>query len=581
MTSARTRPSRRSATGASPILATSSSSRRDWSSNIACPASSTTYTPETPPGRLPRQCGRYPPSAVGGLCRGNAIAVTGNDFDRVDEEIYLALCPVHLERRAGRTAGEHHRRRPLRAHRRRCRSAASRSRSRLEWRSDNDFSRIVSDNIITVSRSGEYDNVLPAIDFRIEPMDNVVARASYSRTMARADYGNLFVSRRRQRAEPADRHRRRRRPATRGNPALLPLVSDNLDIALEWYFAPSSFVTATFFNKDVKNFVGVGQFQRNLFGLRDPSSGLPGTRSGTARQELLDLGLDITDVNLFTMTALLIQNGWRHQCRIDRVPGQPRRRRRSTRPSSTRCWHRSTSGVMRPIRCSSSRWRSRSTTEDANIHGVELAGQYFFGDSGFGIAGSYTFVDGDVGIDIGADPNENTFALVGLSDTANLTLIYENYGISARVTYNWRDKFLVATNRQASRNPVFVEPFATLDLNVSYDINEQIAVSFEAREPDRRADPDLRARREQSLVRPGAEPAILPGRTLQVLEPGRGQKGRRSMRTVTGPHAPRAFRPATSRLEAARLRRRGLCSIMGAPILQQGRTAPNDQPRPS
>ena len=73
--------------------------------------------------RLPRQCGRYPRGAVGGLCRAAsiAIAVTGNDFDGSSEEIYSALCPVHLERRAGRTAGEHHRRRPLRAHRRRCR----------------------------------------------------------------------------------------------------------------------------------------------------------------------------------------------------------------------------------------------------------------------------------------------------------------------------------------------------------------------------------------------------------------------------------------------------------------------------
>ena len=98
----------------------------------------------------------------------------------------------------------------------------------------------------------------------------------YSRTIARPDYGNLFASRRRQRAEPADRHRRRRRPARRGNPDLLPLVSDNFDISLEWYFAPSSFVSAGFFDKEVKNFVGVGQFQRNLFGLRDPSSGAAG-----------------------------------------------------------------------------------------------------------------------------------------------------------------------------------------------------------------------------------------------------------------------------------------------------------------
>ena len=54
---------------------------------------------------------------------------------------------------------------------------------------------------------------------------------------------------------------------------------------------------------------------------------------------------------------------------------------------------------------------------EGNIHGFELSGQYFLGDSGFGIAGSYTKVDGDVNIDVGADPTQNQFALVGLSDS--------------------------------------------------------------------------------------------------------------------------------------------------------------------
>jgi TonB-dependent receptor len=237
----------------------------------------------------------------------HSIDVTGNDFDRVDVEIYSLYAQFTwngelVGRPTNITGGVRYEHTNVDALGRVAEPIA------LEWRSDNDFSRIVSNNIITVTRSGEYDNVLPAIDFRIEPMENVVARVSWSKTMARADYGNLFVS---------DVANTPNRPTaiggvatgSGGNPALLPLVSNNLDIALEWYFAPSSFVTATFFNKDVKNFVGVGQFQRNLFGLRDPSSGAPGTRSGSAITALNGIGQDITDVNLFTMTALIIQNG--------------------------------------------------------------------------------------------------------------------------------------------------------------------------------------------------------------------------------------------------------------------------------
>ena len=41
-----------------------------------------------------------------------------------------------------------------------------------------------------------------------------------------------------------------------------------------------------------------------------------------------------------------------------------------------------------------------------------------------------------------SNPYEEQFALLGLSDTANLTAIYEKYGFSARLAYNWRDTFL-------------------------------------------------------------------------------------------------------------------------------------------
>ena len=71
-------------------------------------------------------------------------------------------------------------------------------------------------------------------------------------------------------------------------------------------------------------------------------------------------------------------------------------------------------------------------------------------------------------------------AALGLSDTANASLIFEKYGISARVTYNWRDRFLSNNSRGSSRNPVFVAPYHQIDANISYDITPHIGVSFEA-----------------------------------------------------------------------------------------------------
>jgi TonB-dependent receptor len=116
---------------------------------------------------------------------------------------------------------------------------------------------------------------------------------------------------------------------------------------------------------------------------------------------------------------------------------------------------------------------------DAKIWGFELAGQYFLGNTGFGLAASYTLVRGDVGIDVTADPGVDQFALVGLSDTANATLIYDKNGLSARLSYNWRDKFLSQLNRDAYHSPVYTAPYGQLDLSVSYDITPHFAVSFE------------------------------------------------------------------------------------------------------
>jgi hypothetical protein len=71
------------------------------------------------------------------------------------------------------------------------------------------------------------------------------------------------------------------------------------------------------------------------------------------------------------------------------------------------------------------------------------------------------------------------FALTGLGDSANASLIYDKGGLSARVSYNWRAKFLSAINQGANRNPIFTAAFGTLDFNISWNVTENIAVSLE------------------------------------------------------------------------------------------------------
>jgi TonB-dependent receptor len=117
---------------------------------------------------------------------------------------------------------------------------------------------------------------------------------------------------------------------------------------------------------------------------------------------------------------------------------------------------------------------------DARIHGFEFGGQYFFGDSGFGVLANYTVVRGDVGFVNDAPVGTTQFALLGLSDTANVVAMFEKFGFQARLAYNWRDKFLASNNQGGFNNPIWVAPHDQFDLSLGYDINEHLSVSLEA-----------------------------------------------------------------------------------------------------
>ncbi|MEW6390450.1 MAG: TonB-dependent receptor [Pseudomonadota bacterium] len=410
------------------------------------------------------------------VARGNAVGITGQARNQVDEDILAGYAQVTWKSElAGRPAtlvtGVRYERTDVTS------TSLIRTPSAIVWTADNDFRLDTASTYSPLSGKGKYNNLLPALDFSVDIRDDLIGRFSFSRTIARPDYGNLFA---------AQTVGTPNRPVsngaiplgTSGNPDLEPLISDNFDVSLEWYYKPSSFVSAGFFEKRVNNFVGTGTFTQNLFGLRDVSSGADGTRSGTAKALLSAIGADQTDVNLFTMTALLqttgssaaaqaqfqanrIAGGDLNQAFVDQILAAVDIAPNSTDPLMN-------FQVSKPI-----------NNRTGKIHGFEIAAQHFFGDTGIGVSGAYTMVRGDVEFDNGASPSQDQFALLGLSDTANATLIYDKNGISARLTYNWRDKFLQATNRGGSRNPVYVAPFTQIDFNISYDVTPKLAVSFE------------------------------------------------------------------------------------------------------
>ena len=144
----------------------------------------------------------------------------------------------------------------------------------IRWMSNNDFVINRSDEAMPFSEKNDYDYLLPNLDFSIDFMDDLKVRFSASKTIARPPYGNLYAG-----PNPGAPSgsvlfgEQFRATGDAQNPSLMPLESVNFDIGLEWYFAPSSFIGITYWNKKVDNFIGNTVVRENLYGITDPTSG--------------------------------------------------------------------------------------------------------------------------------------------------------------------------------------------------------------------------------------------------------------------------------------------------------------------
>jgi len=409
--------------------------------------------------------------------QGKAVGVTSSQDNRVKEEIWAGYGQLTWKGELGGAptrlvAGVRY------EHTKSTTTSLEAIPAGIAWVSDNDFTVSISNQTQFVTDGGSYSNLLPQVDFQVEFAKNLIGRLSYSKTIARPNYNNLYTATT-VGGPPRPTNNGGIPGASVGNARLRPLESDNFDASLEWYFKPDSYVSVAFFDKRVRNFIGNGQFTSDLFGLRDPSSGAAGSRSGSAKAALGGLGADVSDVNLFVMSALIQATG-----SVAAATAQFNANYNPATRSLNDDFVKTINNTYDLNGNASDPLYQFQVTQpinnkDAEIYGVELAGQYFLGSTGFGIAAAYTLVRGDVGFNLGASPAEDQFALLGLSDTISGTLIYEKHGLSARVAYNWRDKFLSGINRQGSRNPEFTAPFGQLDATISYEFTPNFAVTLE------------------------------------------------------------------------------------------------------
>jgi iron complex outermembrane receptor protein len=126
--------------------------------------------------------------------------------------------------------------------------------------------------------------------------------------------------------------------------------------------------------------------------------------------------------------------------------------------------------------------RPRST-HDGSLQGVEVGYQQFFdflpdAFRGLGFQANYTYIDGTTQSPLTLQ--QTPLAQVS-KNNYNVVLIYERGPVSARLAYNWRDKFIDSFNQPGIQpTTVWVQSNDRLDFSLDYAITKNFTLTFEA-----------------------------------------------------------------------------------------------------
>jgi TonB-dependent receptor len=327
----------------------------------------------------------------------------------------------------------------------------------ITWNSANEYSIINSGDDFTRLK-GDYDYVLPSVDFNFEPVEDVIVRLGYSETIGRPSWTDI------QGGQTLSSVRQAGGAGEQGDPGLLPLESTNIDLSVEWYYGSGSYVSVAYFDKSIENYVSFADVSGTPFDLPHPAQGARFAEADAAtggtgdlpaiRQYIFENYADTPEVTI-------------------------------TGTDSSGNFTGTIAGVAGDDPAAVFAISVPTNSGKSGVDGWEFALQHFFGDSGFGVSANYTIVNADdeydnLLVDAGGVAVQQ-FVVEGISDSANLVGFFENDKWSARLAYNWRDEYLTNTafGGGGQVNPEYVEAYGQLDGNVSYNVNDQLTIILE------------------------------------------------------------------------------------------------------
>lgn len=312
----------------------------------------------------------------------------------------------------------------------------------------------------------KYDNVLPTISIAYDVMDDFVARAAYGKTVSRPGLGNIAGGKTIPGVFNAS--------ATNGNDQLKPMIANNVDVGLEWYFMPESVLSVGVYYKGVKGLIA-NQTTTTTFG----ALGLPENLlncsvfcDGTGH---IPADLSMTLSHPVNLNPVMVKG-------FEIFYQQP------------------FSFLPEPF-----------DGLGALANFTYTAGKQSGPNTGFNVntpcgpgATSCTNWTAPAGFVVSVPEQIN-----GLSPyTYSATLYYEKGGLSVRASYNWRSKFVSISNNYYETNGHMIgQARGTLDGTVGYSFFDKLEVRLDVT--------NLLDAVEYQYLAPGVNGINYPGRYAQ------------------------------------------------------------------
>lgn len=118
----------------------------------------------------------------------------------------------------------------------------------------------------TATTESTYNDFLPSLNIAFDLRKDLVLRATASQAITRPNFANMFGVT----VSGYNDDRPNNETWTIGNIGLKPMKSAQADIGLEYYYGKGNLMSATFFVKDISNFIVSNVLQNQKIGLVDP-----------------------------------------------------------------------------------------------------------------------------------------------------------------------------------------------------------------------------------------------------------------------------------------------------------------------